>query len=70
MIRVKLLDMMERRGVRTQLEMSKKTGLSRNTITKIRRKHAFRHDTLNSLCRALDCQPGDLLEFVPEDEGT
>lgn len=27
-----------------------------------------RFDTLAGLCRALDCQPGDLLAFVPGDE--
>lgn len=25
--------------------------------------------TLDSLCRYLDCQPGDLLEYVPDDQG-
>ncbi len=28
----------------------------------------IRFNTLEGLCRALDCQPGDLLEFSPEDE--
>ena len=28
----------------------------------------IRFNTLEALCRALDCQPGDLLEFSPEDE--
>lgn len=67
MIRVKLLEVMERRGIRTQAELSERTGLSQNTITKIRRQHAFRHNSLDALCRALDCQPGDLLEYVPDD---
>ncbi|MCU0231005.1 MAG: helix-turn-helix domain-containing protein, partial [Acidobacteria bacterium] len=27
----------------------------------------IRFSTLDALCRELDCQPGDLLEFAPED---
>lgn len=66
MIMVKLLDVMEKRGVRYQAEISRLTGLSENTLTKVRRRHSFRHDTLDALCRALDCQPGDLLEYIPD----
>ncbi|MBR5620206.1 MAG: helix-turn-helix domain-containing protein, partial [Clostridia bacterium] len=29
---------------------------------------AIRVDTLNKLCKALDCQPGDLFEYVPDPE--
>ena len=30
---------------------------------------AIRFSTLGSICRALNCQPGDLLEYVPDEEG-
>ncbi len=30
---------------------------------------AVRFTTLNAICRALDCQPGDILEYVPEEKG-
>lgn len=29
---------------------------------------AIRFSTLNAICRALNCQPGDLLEYVPDEE--
>ena len=29
---------------------------------------AIRFGTLNKLCKILDCQPGDLLEYIPDDE--
>ena len=29
---------------------------------------AIKVDTLNKICRALDCQPGDILEYVPSDD--
>jgi len=63
MIRLKLLEMMEKAGVKSQLELHRITGLSQTTITKMRRHHSFRHDSLDKLCRVLDCSPGDLLEF-------
>ncbi|HHW12168.1 MAG TPA: helix-turn-helix transcriptional regulator [Firmicutes bacterium] len=30
---------------------------------------AIRFSTLNAICRALNCQPGDLLEYVPDEAG-
>ncbi|NLM37209.1 MAG: helix-turn-helix transcriptional regulator [Firmicutes bacterium] len=30
---------------------------------------AIRLSTLNAICRALNCQPGDLLEYVPDEAG-
>jgi putative transcriptional regulator len=29
---------------------------------------AIRFSTLNAICRALNCQPGDLLEYFPDEE--
>jgi putative transcriptional regulator len=50
-------------------ELSEKVGitLANLSILKTGKAKAVRVDTLNRLCRALDCQPGDLLEFR-EDE--
>jgi putative transcriptional regulator len=36
------------------------------SVLKTGRAKAIRFSTLESLCRALDCQPGDLLSYVPE----
>ena len=38
-------------------------------ILKTNKAKAVRFSTLEAICTALDCQPGDILEFVP-DEGT
>jgi len=40
--------------------------LANLSILKSGRARAVRFSTLESLCRVLDCQPGDLLEFRPE----
>lgn len=38
------------------------------TMTKFRKKEYFNFDNLNRLCDLLQCQPGDLLEYVPDEE--
>jgi len=36
------------------------------SILKNNRARAIRFSTLEALCRELDCQPGDLLQYVPD----
>ena len=51
-------------------ELAEATGLAVNnlSILKTNKARAIRFSTLNALCRALDCKPGDLLEYVPESQ--
>ena len=39
------------------------------SIEKNGRAKAVRFSTLDALCAVLDCQPGDLIRWVPDDEG-
>lgn len=36
------------------------------SILKTGKAKGIRFDTLEAICKALDCQPGDILEFVPD----
>jgi len=49
----------------TLTELSNAVGISlaNLSILKTGKARAMRFSTLEALCRALDCQPGDLLEF-------
>lgn len=38
------------------------------SILKTGKAKAIRFTTLNSICRLLECQPGDILEFRPDEE--
>ncbi len=38
------------------------------SILKNNKARAVRFFTLEAICKALDCQPGDILEYVPEEE--
>lgn len=39
------------------------------SILKNNKARAVRFSTLEAICKALDCQPGDILEYVPDEEG-
>ena len=49
-------------------DLAEATGLAVNnlSILKTNKARAIRFSTLNQLCKALDCTPGDLIEFVPD----
>jgi putative transcriptional regulator len=59
------LDVMMARRKISLNELSEKVDLtlSNLSILKTGKAKAIRFSTLDSLCNALDCQPGDLLEF-------
>lgn len=38
-------------------------------LQNIRDDHLLTHDAFSKLCRLLECQPGDLLEWVPDESG-
>ncbi|WP_317233084.1 helix-turn-helix transcriptional regulator [Chitinophaga filiformis] len=44
--------------------------LSNLSILKTGKAKAIRFSTLEAICKALDCQPGDILEYVKEEEKT
>lgn len=58
---------MARRKVSLQ-ELSERVGVStvNLSILKNNRARAIRFSTLDAVCRALSCQPGDILEYVVE----
>ena len=59
------IDIMLARRKMTLTELSEKVGITMAnlSILKTGKARAVRVDTLNKLCAALQCQPGDLLEF-------
>jgi putative transcriptional regulator len=59
------IDVMLARRKMTLTELSNRVGitLANLSILKTGKARAVRVDTLNKLCAALECQPGDLLEW-------
>ncbi len=66
---VKLDDMLHERRM-TLTELSEKIGitLANLSILKTGKARAVRFSTLEAICEALQCQPGDLLEFASTSE--
>lgn len=52
----------------TELAREVDITLANLSILKNNKAKAVRLTTLDAICRALDCQPGDLLEYVPDGE--
>ena len=51
-------------------ELSDKVGVSNVNLSKMKtgKISAIRFSTLEAICEALNCQPGDILEYVKEDD--
>lgn len=41
--------------------------LANLSVLKTNKAKAVRFSTLEAICKALDCQPGDILEYIPEE---
>lgn len=67
MIQINLDIMMAKRHMSAG-ELAEKIDLtSANlSILKNNKAKAIRFSTLNALCKALDCQPGDIIEYLPD----
>ena len=62
------VDVMLARRTMSSGELAQRVGITAAnlSILKTGKAKAIRFSTLESLCQALDCQPGDLLEYVPD----
>lgn len=72
-IRIQLDDLLwQRRMTLTELSERIDITVANLSILKTGKARAIRFSTLEAICRALDCQPGDIILFDPEgtaDEG-
>jgi len=68
-IRINLDVMMARRKI-SQGELAGRVGITQAnlSILKTEKARAVRFSTLEAICQELDCQPGDILEFVPNEK--
>lgn len=65
------LDVMMAKRKMGLTELSDKVGitLANLSILKNNRARAIRFSTLDAICKVLDCQPGDILEFIDDEDG-
>ena len=63
------LDVMLAKRKMSSLELAQRIGMTQAnlSILKTGKAKAVRISTMEAICRELNCQPGDLIEFVPEE---
>lgn len=49
-------------------ELRKRAGISAPTMAKLKQDKVIQTDIIGKLCAALNCQPGDIMEYIPEEE--
>jgi putative transcriptional regulator len=67
MIEVRIDELLVQRG-RTFYWLAKETGISHTTLWRLKKARAYgiTLDTLEKICNALNCQPGDILRLAPD----
>ena len=63
----KLLDVLNRREM-TKEELRIKLNLSSATIAKISKNEFISLRVIHDICKFFNCQPGDIMEYVPDKE--
>ena len=63
------IDVMLARRKMSVTELSEKVGITMANLSILKngKAKAIRFSTLEAICRALDCQPGDIIEYSKED---
>ena len=66
------LDVMLARRKWRSKQLAEEIGITEQNLSVLRsgRAKAIRFTTLEAICRALDCQPGDILEFISTEKET
>jgi len=64
--KVKVLDVLKEKGFSTYI-LRKEKLLSESTIQKLRAGEGVSWENIETLCRLLECQPSDFMEYVKDD---
>ncbi|MEG3070947.1 MAG: helix-turn-helix transcriptional regulator [Peptococcaceae bacterium] len=64
------LDVMMAKRKMSSVELAEKIGINQTnlSILKTGKARAIRFSTMEAICKALDCQPGDILEYKPDQD--
>lgn len=69
MIRINIDVMLAKRKM-SVTELTEHVGITMANVSILKngKAKAIRFETMDKICKALDCQPGDILEYVPDEE--
>lgn len=63
----KLFELMDKKGIK-KVDLRNKYKLNPKTVDSLVKNRSVTVDTLMTLCEILNCQPGDLMEYIKEQE--
>lgn len=63
----KLFLLMKQKGL-TTYRIRKENIISQSALQSLREGKSVTIDTIASLCKVLNCQPGDIMEYIPDQE--
>lgn len=63
----KLFLLMEKKGIK-KIDLRNKYGLNPKTVNSLTKGNSVTVETIMILCSVLGCQPGDIMEYLPEDK--
>ncbi len=63
----KLFNLMESKGIK-KIDLRNTYQFNPKTVDSLTKNRSVTVDTIMKLCEILNCQPGDILEYVPEEE--
>ena len=64
--KIDIMNALKEKGVSTYT-LRKEKILSESTLQKLRRKQGVGWENIEALCMLLECQPGDIIEYIPDD---
>jgi len=62
----KLFDILKDRG-HSSTYWLRQNGFHSATVTKLKKNERINTDTINNLCKLLNCQPADIMEYIEEE---
>jgi DNA-binding Xre family transcriptional regulator len=63
----KLFDLLNRRGMK-KTDLVELCSISGPTVAKLSKGASITTDVINKICAALQCQPADIMEYIPDEE--
>lgn len=66
--KIDVLEALKQKGY-TTYSLRKDNKLSQSTIQKLREGKGVAWENIENLCALLECQPGDIIEYIPDGDG-
>lgn len=64
----KLKSYLEQRGMK-YIDLQRQIGFSPSVTAKFQKNRPVNTESINKICEYLQCQPGEIMEWIPDEEG-